>query len=268
MPNEYIQYIKREIVIDYPDELDSPFYAELQAYDEGFRTPKFHVTRSSAWPVKEIKENDIIWLVGQLSSKWGRLAPSLDAKIVAGSIQEIPLEDGKRKIRFSAKEGSMWVPLSDASEILSIVSIELKNGEIKLPFDFKKNNLGQVFQGIKKIHTKNLLGPWLAHILNNGTEFISYRIADGTKSVFLRAMKQTKEGKVIFWDRWSLPRRLAERREIVSDEGLDAYLFEKIADSYIVWGIESPKYSEEGCYLKKEKEFAVTLGKYKSSEGD
>jgi hypothetical protein len=73
MENHFIHYIKREIIQNSPDNPASPFYVELQEYDSGFGSPKFHVTRSKSWPVREIKEDDVIWLVGQLTAKWGRL---------------------------------------------------------------------------------------------------------------------------------------------------------------------------------------------------
>lgn len=265
MANNYIHYIKREIILNAPNDPEAPFYAELQAYDSGFDVPRFHVTRSKSWPVNEIEEDDVIWLVGQLSAHWGKLPPAIDAKIIVGEIEEIQQEEEKTKIRFAAKEGSIWFPLVDATRILSNLEVILKGGEVKRPYDSAKDNLGQAFQSMKKIHAPSVLESWASETLSNKYEFISYRIVDGTRDAFARAEKQIKQGSCVFWDRWSLPRRLAERREFVSDEALDTLLMKKINESLIVWGIESPKYDEEGSYSKKEKQLALELGKYNGS---
>ncbi|MFY7866712.1 hypothetical protein [Roseateles sp.] len=265
MKNNFIHYIQRQIILDNPDEAASPFYAELQAYDLGFETPRFHVTRSKSWPVSDIKEDDVIWLVGQLSASWGKLPPAIDAKIVVGEIEEINHAEGKSKTRFTAKEGSAWFPLIDATDILSSLEVVLKAGEIKRPYSPKKDNLGQAFQSLKKIHDSSALNNFASEILSKEFEFISYRIADGTKSAFTRAEEQIQLGSAVFWDRWSLPRRLAERRELVSDEALNKFLMGKIQESSLVWGIESPRYDEEGSYSQKEKQLALTLKKYAAS---
>jgi hypothetical protein len=265
MQNHYIHYIKREIIHNTPNDPESPYFAELQEYDSGFDSPKFHATRVKSWPVNEIQEDDVIWLVGQLSAKWGRLAPSLDGKVIVGSIEEINVEGRKVKTRFTAKDGSMWFPLADASSVLSSMDIALKNGRIKRLYSKQRNNLGQAFQSIKKIHNPSILTDWADEVLSRDMEFISYRIADGTRGAFERAEKQIGLGGAVFWDRWSLPRRLAERRELVSDQALDVFLRSKIRSSTVVWGIESKGYSEIGSYSQKEKVLALSLNKYKSS---
>ncbi|SMF04103.1 hypothetical protein SAMN02745866_00328 [Alteromonadaceae bacterium Bs31] len=265
MANHFIHYIKRDVILNAPDDPDSPFYAELQAYDSGFDVPAFHVTRSTSWPVKEIHEDDVIWLVGQLSAGWGTLPPAIDGKVVVGKIEELELEEGKSKTRFTAKEGSRWFPLADASDVLSNLEVILKNGEIKQLYDPKSDNLGQAFQSLKKIVNPSTIEMWASELLKKEFEFISYRIADGTKGAFFKAQQQIKQGSCVFWDRWSLPRRLAERRELVSDEALDNLLMKKIKESSLVWGIESPRYDEEGSYSRREKQLALEMKKYNGS---
>jgi hypothetical protein len=98
--------------------------------------------------------------------------------------------------------------------------------------------------------------------------FVSYRISDGSRGAFRKVHDLIEQGKVVFWDRWSLPRRLAERREIDPDpyfrRTLDEYLLEKLEKSAHVWGIESKKYSAEGSYSEKERSRAMKLGTYHS----
>jgi hypothetical protein len=74
---------------------------------------------------------------------------------------------------------------------------------------------------------------------------------------------RTESGKERFFlDRWSLPRRLAERREIVADPALDEHLMKKLEKSAYVWGIESEKYSVADSYSAKERFRAMELGTY------
>lgn len=268
MVSNYIHYVKREITLNPPSDANSPFYAELQAYESGFDSPRFHVTRSKSWPVSEVKEDDVIWLVAQLSSPWGKLPPSIDGKIIVGGVQAIKEVEGGTKIRFSAKEGSMWFPLVDATTTLSRLEVILKNNNVRTPFDKHLDNLGQAYQSMKKLHNPDILVDWESKVKSMNFEFISYRIADGTQSAFFRARKQIAKGRSVFWDRWSLPRRLSERRELVSDEALDTLLMNKVKESKVVWGIESPRYDEVGSYSKKEKELAEKMGKYEGSDID
>lgn len=232
--------MKRDISLNPPGDANSLFYAELQAYASGFDSPRFHVTRSKSWPVSEVKEDDVIWLVAQLSSPWGKLPPSIDGKIIVGGVQVIKEVEGGTKIRYSAKEGSMWFPLVDATTTLSRLQVILKNDDVRTPFDKDLNNLGQAYQSMKKLHNPDVLEDWASNVTSMKFDFISYRIADGTQSAFFHARKQIAKGCPVFWDRWSLPRRLSERRELVSDEALDTLLMNKInrvIGVRVIWAI-------------------------------
>jgi hypothetical protein len=61
-------------------------------------------------------------------------------------------------------------------------------------------------------------------------------------------------------DRWSLPRRLAERREFLKDDVLDAYIKSQMRKYAIVWGIWSNKYAETGSYSALDDFDAVNCG--------
>ena len=93
--------------------------------------------------------------------------------------------------------------------------------------------------------------------------FISYRIADGTQQAFEKVQELLKRGNKVFWDRWCLPRRLAERRECVNDKALDAQLMSHLQMASVVWGIESPLYADVESYAQKECAAARELGTYK-----
>lgn len=261
MGHEFIHYTKRTIITRFPKNPEDKWYAELHKYDSGFDTPVYHITRSTSWPVPEIKKGDIIWLVSQIDSPWGRLPPSLDAKIVVGDIKY--LADPKR-IKFLADVGSRWFLLRDASEVLEKLRVISKTGEESNPFAVVKNNLGQAFQSIKKLASLSTINEWANIVDNSDFDFISYRIIDGTKEAYEAVSNLMKSNKSIFWDRWSLPRRLAERRELVSDQALDSSLREKILKASTVWGIESPRYAEKISYSAREKELALSINKYQA----
>ena len=94
-------------------------------------------------------------------------------------------------------------------------------------------------------------------------DFISYRISDGTKAAFGKARTLISEQKPVFWDRWSLPRRLAERRERLGDHPLDATIKAGIRGAAVVWGIEKPLYAQRGSYAARERKLAQRLKKYR-----
>jgi len=264
MPNAYIHYVKRRIVTRYPKDIASPWYSELQTYSDGFNNPCFHVTRLKSWPVKNIEVGDVIWLVGQLSSPWGKLPPSIDAKIKVASVESVRENEEIVKYKFLAQTDSRWLPLNDATELFGNLQTVSKAGKISTPCNIRASNIGQAFQSIKKIANSSLIDDYVSHIESLTYDFISYRIADGTRMAFEKSSSLMNSGKSVFWDRWSLPRRLAERRELVEDLMLDKLLLQKINDSSIVWGVESPRYNEVGSYSSKEKILAVKLKKYRS----
>ena len=253
MPNEYIHYIKRKVVTRYPNDLASPWFSELQSYENGFNSPVYHVTRSTSWPATIIKEGDVIWLVGQLSSPWGKLSPSIDARIEVESVEKIQEDGEKEKLRYLASANSQWFPLSDASKMLSRLHTVAKDGKISIPYNPQKDNIGQAFQSLRKISSEDTINEFAINAEKAPFDFISYRIVDGTKAAFLKVKSLVGDGGCIFWDRWSLPRRLAERRELVSDAMLDLLLTKKIEQASVVWGIETPKYSEENSYSATDK---------------
>lgn len=264
MANEYIHYVKRKIQTRYPKDPGSPWFAELHDYDFGFDTPAYHVTRANNWPIDEIEKNDVIWLISELSSPWGKLPVCLDGRIVVKSMEKIELDDGKEKQRFSAGKGSEWFPLRNTLENIKKIEITKKDKSVYPPMQKDNAIAGQEFQSIKMINNPELLHEIREELIRSPYDFISYRVADGTKPAFSHAKGLLENGTSVFWDRWSLPRRLAERRELVSDLALDSFLLNKMSNAENIWGIESKKYSEQGSYSKKEKMVALELKKYVS----
>lgn len=224
---------------------------------DGFARPTYHITRRNSGPVKKIKKGSVIWLFSSLKSPWGILPPSLDAKFVVESVEF--LLDGRTK--FCSNKKSRWFPLLDASPLIdNLKTIDNMGREKKLRDD--KKPLGLYLQSIRELSDPDPLIRWSDRIRTAEFNFISYRIKDGTKSAFFKVRNLMEEGEVIFWDRYSLPRRLVERREIVDNEILNEYLMEQIKLSRRVWGIETPKYAELDSYSLKEALLAKQLNKY------
>lgn len=263
MSDAYIHYVKRRVVSRYPKDVASPWFSELQAYDNAFERPVQHVTRSFSWPATDIRTGDIIWLVSQLFSPWGALPVSIDARIEVKAVEEKDDHNGKTKLHYIAGSNSQWLMLYDASTTLAAIETVSKDGDISSLCDASATNIGQVFQSVRKIHRSDELEALASKLADKPYHFISYRILDGTKSAFRKANQLMNDGEAVFWDRWSLPRRLAERRELIDDASLDKLLNTKISNSTVVWGIESPKYNALDSYSAKEKALAVSLGKYR-----
>jgi hypothetical protein len=258
MPKNFIHYLIREITSRIPKEINHPFYADIQNLADGFERPLFHITRRSTGPVTKIEKGSIIWLFSTLKSPWGKFPPSLDAKIIVERIEY--LSDGR--IKFFSTDKSKWYPLNDATKLIdNLITVDNKGNEKKLRQNNEKS-IGIYLQSIRELGDVDALIQWSENVLNSEYDFISYRIKDGTKLAFLKANKLIESGKIVFWDRYCLPRRLAERREIVDSIILDKYLMEKLENSSKVWGIETNYYSEEGSYSSKEALFAKKLNKY------
>jgi hypothetical protein len=256
MSDHFIHYLKREITTCIQEQSE-PFYATDQHFQDGFDRPMYHITRRSSGPVRRIKNGSVIWLFSSLKSPWGTLPPSLDAKFVVERIEF--LSDGRTK--FCSNENSKWFPLTDASKLIdNLKTIDTKGREKKLREE--KKSLGMHLQSIRELSDPDAMLQWADRIQASKFDFISYRIKDGTKRAFFKVRTLMEEGKIVFWDRYSLPRRLVERREIVDNEILNEYLMSQINLSSCVWGIESPKYAETASYSLKEALLAKQLNKY------
>ena len=257
MQNHYVHYVKRKVRMRYRKDERHYFYSQEQQVDEGFEIPKYHVTKQISGPPSRIAIGDIIWLFSVLKSPWGCTPPSLDGKLKIDSIKKT--KDGYFEYLGNAE--SRWYMLNNATLALQKLK-SINNNNVIKPIMTKGLSIGQSLQGIRALQNPECLIDYSDLVQKSKFDFISYRIKDGTKRAFLKVLKLLNEGNIVFWDRYSLPRRLAERREYVSNEKLDSYLLKKLADSKQVWGIESRKYAESGSYSFKEYEEAIRLNKY------
>jgi hypothetical protein len=86
-------------------------------------------------------------------------------------------------------------------------------------------------------------------------------LIDGTRVAFFKSLTLVPSGRAVFWDRWSLPRRLAERCEFLSDAALNSFIKKRIKASATVWAIDTPKYAEKGSYSWMEMRTATACRK-------
>lgn len=267
MANDFIHYIRRDVgVFNALTSTDKLWRTKGRPAMPAFEKPEYHITRSVEGPATEIKPGDTIWLIGQLFSPWGNLPPALDSRIEVANI--IKLCDGKG-YKFTAGEQSRWFPLADASHILfsdSMRTLSRDGKEHKL-WVSSQQPIGFSLQRIRKLVSSHPLRQWEESVDSGGFDFISYRLSDGTYDAFQAVRSKIHNGESIFWDRWSLPRRLAEEGESVPDVKLEPYIRKQIKNAKTVWGISSVLYAGVNSYSALEKEFAESLDKFMKYPG-
>ncbi|MNN46977.1 hypothetical protein D3C81_1613800 [compost metagenome] len=187
------------------------------------------------------------------------LAPGLDASIEIERVEQA----GDGKLLFVASEQSQWYALSDVSRVLPLLRTVTAAGRSNPMYQNELTPIGQCLQSIRQLESAAPLQLHVEQLRRQPLNFISYRICDGTRAAFEKTRALMGAGQPVYWDRWCLPRRLAERRELVSDEALDHHLMKRMASADVVWGIETPAYSAPGSYSEKEKHQAMQLGIYR-----
>jgi len=264
---DFAHYVRREVIeVNYED-ASAPWFSRNQPDTQGFESPSYHVTRSTSGPAKRVVTGDVLWLFSQLFTPWGKFPPSLDAKIFVNAVKIDSASSAQRvkshKIIYEAGVGSKWFPLSDATTVIRQLHTVDQSRTIRALLSYPEQHIGQALQSMREVANPELLVEWEHRLEASPPDFISYRLIDGTRLAYEKALKLVKEGRPVFWDRWSLPRRLAERREFLDDETLDAHLHKVIGQCRMVWGIRSARYGEPGSYSARELNEAQRLRKLK-----
>ncbi len=206
-----------------------------------------------------VQPGDRIWIVSQIFSPWGELPPGIDACVVVASVK-------RRRgggFHFMAAPSSRWFPLMDAQNLLSKLSTVNTAGEKRKLWADTGKPIGHSLQSMRRLVSAKGLRDWERKSNLLPLNFISYRIYDGTALAFKTVLELLQSGEKVFWDRWCLPRRLAERRERVSGGALDMLLMRQLRSAALVWCIESPLYDHPKSYARKECAAAKNLGTYK-----
>jgi hypothetical protein len=172
----------------------------------------------------------------------------------------------------TAASSSEWFPLADVSDKLKKLRTLAKGSDKgSAPVDLwadPAKPFGQSLQSMRLLESADLLRSSSDTLAKMPVHFISYRIRDGSRGAFnkTRELFLSGDSVSVFWDRWSLLRRLAERRELVDDRVLNRFLMLRLRESERVWGIESLEYSARGSYSKKERKAAKRLKTYSAVE--
>jgi hypothetical protein len=258
----FAHYIKRTVVdAGKKDRSGDPPYAEHQPEDQGFRSPAYHSVPVNSGVASRVAIGHTIWLFSQLSSPWGTLPPSLDGRIRVAGIEKNGRAAGR--YRFGATSDSRWYSLFDASElVLELKAIDAQNN-IRSLLNTPRTAIGQALQFLREISDPSPLIRHAAKVARMELDFISYRMVGGTRPAFELAKLLLEKKRAVFWDRWSLPRRLAERDEKVGPEALDAHIAAMIRSSRVVWGVSSELYAVDGSYSKLERDLAIKVGNFK-----
>lgn len=253
---DFAHYVSRRLAQPNYLDPDDPWFAAHQPDGQGFLAPAFHVTRQRGYPADRVRCGDTIWLFSQLATPWGPLPPALDARISVDSLaeQEVRGAHGLQyALRFVAGAGSAWFPLACADTCLSELEVLDKGCDASRKLlHGKTRTVGQALQGMRLLDNPDALHRHVADLEQRGFDFISYRLIDGTRLAFDTAQALLDAGRPVFWDRWSLPRRIAERREFVRDADLDAVLMHHIDTATRIHVIDSPRYGEAGSYSRRE----------------
>ncbi len=258
----FAHYIKREIAdpVETCDSSGLP-YVEWQPQDQGFDAPAYHSVPLNSGVAKRVDVGHKIWLFSQLSSRWGKLPPSLDGVITVAEI-----DYGKRlegRYWYRAENTSKWFPLFDASCLLGELNAVDAQCNIRPLLRTPRTAIGQAVHFLREISDGTLLLKHAEKLEGMPLDFISYRIIDGTKTAFELARQLVNSERAVFWDRWSLPRRLAERKETTEPPALDSRISSMIRSARVVWGVGSKLYGTDGSYSKLEQNLAEKKGVFK-----
>ena len=251
----YLHYIPRRVRLrGQAAPLSLPVLTELPL---DFERPRYHFTGATKGLVRRVVPGDTIWLISQLLTPWQRLPPSLDARIDVASCVATPAG-----FRFMAAETSCWYPLADASALLPELITRRQNGQLSPLAHRFGGALGLVLQQMRELADAAPLEAWACGVAARGYDFVSYRLRDGTRPAFTKIEALLAAQKPVFWDRWSLPRQLAEAHGQADDALFKAYLARMIGGADTVWGISTPAYDEPGCFAAFEQATAQRHGNF------
>jgi len=255
----FAHYVRRVVAV--PNYLDpeDPGYSLPVADSDGFVRPLYHVVPGQGGLGSKVRPGDHVWLFSQLRAPWGDLPPSLDGVVHVGRIS---VSNANRY--FWASRQSRWFPLADASALLSSPGLLAGKHEHVPALGTSHTHVGQALRLMRRVTDVSAVEAHARRILVLPLTFISYRLIDGTEAAFRLARLELAKDRAVFWDRWSLPRRLAERREFTSSAALNSAIRRALDQATRVVGVCTPRYSEQKSYSRREWMRAERQGKFEA----
>ncbi|MBO3273145.1 hypothetical protein [Hymenobacter defluvii] len=161
-----------------------------------------------------------------------------------------------------ATDTSRWFPLADASYLLPTLLTRRQDSSTYPLLPDRNLPIGIVMQQLRRLADAQPLMKWAKDVDAQGYDFVSYRLKDGTRQAFDCVKCLLANCKTVFWDRWSLPRQLAEQHRTVEDAFLRNYLEQAIQQANTTWGIQSRYYGAVDSFSAYERAIAAQLGNF------
>lgn len=214
-PASFVQYVRRELPVG------AVAVPERLPWD----APVGHATDQAFGAATEVRPGDTIWLVSWLLVGRERMPPSVDARIVVAadggwSPAAVAALRAARARVFPATAASSWLPLLDASALFEALRVETRSGPRPLLRDpVSPTGRARVVGHRLALGARNLrrLAPRSARALADWARdraarpvFVSYRWSDGEPAARALVTTLAAAGVPLWWDRWSVPRRLDE----------------------------------------------------------
>lgn len=254
----YAHYVRRSVVeIDYADPA-APWFARHPVEDEGFDAPRWHAVGRARGLAAAVQPGDTVWVFSQLAGAAGALPPALDACVVVRRVRT----DAQGRRFLDAAPGSRWFPLFDATRLLHGSRFLAGAEGAATCLGGAHAHVGQALRLMRRVVDPRALERHALRVERAERVFVSYRLLDGTRAAHAVADRELRQGRAVVWDRWSLPRRMAERREFASPRALDRCIRAQIERADRVIGICSPRYGEVRSYSRREQRLAMRLGTY------
>lgn len=255
----FVHYLPRRIILPASGERKTPWFSSYRNRTL-IERPVIHVTRRKTGPAARVAAGDCIWVFSELVSPWGRLPPALDFMLEVARVAPI-VPGGECGFRYIGGRNSQWFHLYDARELLGRLKTIDKNESITELWAQPDLRIGTLLQSMREVQNGEELLHFARSLSKRELEFISYRTLDGTRPAFAKATELVADGTAVFFDRWSLPRGLAERREFLPPHLLNPYIRRRMGQASKVWAIESPQYAARGSYSLEELKHARQLKK-------
>lgn len=176
-------YVPRRVVVSFPRDPKSPWFANARSTTAGFRIPQSQVVRAKKGPPLRVCEGGTIWLVSQLVTPWAVLPPGIDARLCVSKIIRRPHD----VLEYQAGRYSSWLPLANAMTLLVRLSTRAGNGGVAPllgPHRWDGMSVGPYLQSMRELASGEEFLEWARTLRDRPMNFISYRICDGTRQAY------------------------------------------------------------------------------------